>query len=293
MTVPPLAGLFGYAEASRAGMPVERSAACLWRLAYAYRRLHALAVAVLPRTPEWEVKCALGLRVWLDAEHAAAFERRVNELRHPSVDAGDAPDPALAAVFDELAHVRDTGELLAAGDRVVRGALLRALETYLATANPLADHPSVRLVEAALRDERAAGGVERRGGGSGAVRGRLAGDGRRAARRRRGAAGRRAAGRAARRPAALGGRAAGARPGRAPRRTLRRPLQPVGADRRVLRGRRAARGRAGVRARLQAAARDGRPGVDGADHRRGFRRPAVRAHAARSAASCGTRRATR
>ncbi len=153
MTIPPLAGLFGYAEASRPGMPVDRSATCLWRLAYAYRRLHALAADVLPRTPEWEVKCALGLRIWLDAEHAAAFQRRVDELRHPSVDVATAPEPALAAVFDELAHARDTGELLAAGDLVVRGALLAALRTYLDAANPLADHPSVRLVEAALRDE--------------------------------------------------------------------------------------------------------------------------------------------
>ena len=153
MSIPPLAGLFGHEEASRPGMPVGRSAVCLWRLAYAYRRLHGLAVELLPRTPEWEVKCALGLRVWLDAEHAAALERRVNELRHPSVDVADPPDPALAVVFDELAHVRDTAELLAACDGVVRGALLRALETYLATANPLADHPSVRIVEAALRDE--------------------------------------------------------------------------------------------------------------------------------------------
>ena len=153
MTAPPLAGLFGYAEASRPGMPVERSAQRLWRLAYAYRRLHALAVELLPRTPEWEVKCALGLRVWLDAEHAAALERRVDELRHPSVDAARRPIPRLAAVFDELEHVRDTGELLAAGDVVVRRALLAALEAYLEAANPLADHPSVRIVEAALRDE--------------------------------------------------------------------------------------------------------------------------------------------
>jgi len=154
VSLPPLAGLFGYAEASRPGVPVERSAQWLWRVAYAYRRLHALAVDLVPRTPEWEAKCALGLRIWLDAEHAAALERRVNELRHPSVDTATAPDPALAAVFDELAHVRDTSELLAAGDLVVRGALLEALETYLATANPLADHPSVRLIEVALHDER-------------------------------------------------------------------------------------------------------------------------------------------
>ena len=36
---------------------------------------------------------------------------------------------------------------------IVRAALVDALRSYLATANPLADHPSVRLVEAALRDE--------------------------------------------------------------------------------------------------------------------------------------------
>jgi hypothetical protein len=150
--IPPLAGLFGYAEASRPGLSVAESAQRLWRLAYAYRRLHAIAVDALPRTPEWEVKCALGLHVWLDAEHAAALGQRVNELRHPSVDVGTAPDPALAGAFDELAHARDTGELLAAGYIVVRGALVDALSAYLETANLLADHPSVRIVEAALRD---------------------------------------------------------------------------------------------------------------------------------------------
>jgi hypothetical protein len=152
--IPPLAGLFGYDEASRPGFSVADSAQRLWRLAYAYRRLHAIEVDALPRTPEWEVKCALGLQLWLDAEHATAFERRVNELRHPSVDVGTAPDPALARVFDELDHARDTAELLAGVHVVVRGALVDALESYRATANPLADHPSVRLVEAALHDER-------------------------------------------------------------------------------------------------------------------------------------------
>jgi hypothetical protein len=151
--IPPLAGLFGYEAASRPGYSVAGSAQRLWRLAYAYRRLHALAVEALPGTPEWEVKSALGLQLWLDAEHATALGNRAGELRHPSVDVGTAPDERLARVFDELAHARGTGELLAAGYRVVRVALADALRTYLATANPLADHPSVRLVEAALRDE--------------------------------------------------------------------------------------------------------------------------------------------
>jgi hypothetical protein len=91
--------------------------------------------------------------VWLAAEHATALERRVNELRHPSVDVGTAPDARLALVFDELAHARDTGELLAGVYVIVRAALADALRSYLATANPLADYPSLRLVEAALRDE--------------------------------------------------------------------------------------------------------------------------------------------
>jgi hypothetical protein len=151
--IPPLAGLFGYEAASRPGYRVADAAHRLWRLAYAYRRLHALAVDALPRTPEWEVKCALGLQIWLDAEHAGALGDRAGELRQPSVDVGTAPDERLARVFDELAHARDTGELLAAEYVVVRGALAAALRTYLDTTNPLADHPSVRLVEAALRDE--------------------------------------------------------------------------------------------------------------------------------------------
>jgi hypothetical protein len=166
--IPPLAGLFTYEEAARPGYSVDGAADRLWRLAYVYRRLHGIAVDALPRTPEWEAKCALGLHLWLDAEHSTALERRMNELRHPSLDAGTPPDPRLARVFDELAHAGDTAELLCGVYLVVRDALVEALTTYLATSNPLADHPSVRLVEAVLRDEEravawgraAAGGLE-------------------------------------------------------------------------------------------------------------------------------------
>jgi hypothetical protein len=151
--IPPLAGLFTYEAAARAGYSVDEAADRLWRLAYACRRLHAIGVDALPRTSEWEVKCALGLHLWLDAEHATALERRLNELRHPSVDAGRPPDPRLALVFDELAHARDTAELVGGVYLVVRAALVEALTAYLATSNPLADHPSVRIVDAVLRDE--------------------------------------------------------------------------------------------------------------------------------------------
>ena len=148
-----------------------------------------------------------------------------------------------------------------------RARSLDALRSYLATANPLADHPSVRLVEAALRDEEravewgraAAAAVPRRATGPrGSRRCWPPPAGCSAMARRREAP----------RPSALRRRPAGPRPRRAPRRALRRPVQPVGADRRILRRRGAPGRRAGVCARLQAPARDGRAGVDGADHRR-------------------------
>ena len=68
--IPPLAGLCDYEEASKPGLSVETTVRFLKRLAYVKARLNRLQAAHLPRTPEWEVKCALGLHLWLDAEHA-------------------------------------------------------------------------------------------------------------------------------------------------------------------------------------------------------------------------------
>ena len=144
------------------------SAHRLWRLAYAYRRLHALAVDALPRTPEWEVKCALGLRIWLDAEHAAALERRVERAAPPVGRRRQRAGRAALArgVRRARARARHAASCSPAGDLVVRGALARrAARPTSTTANPLADHPSVRLVEAALRDEERARRVEPRGRG--------------------------------------------------------------------------------------------------------------------------------
>src|SRR5919106_478292 len=81
--IPPLAGVCSYETATRPGLPVEQAVLRLKRLNYVGRRLHETAAAHLPRTPEWEVKCALGLHLWLDAEHSAALRARVKEMREP------------------------------------------------------------------------------------------------------------------------------------------------------------------------------------------------------------------
>ena len=180
-------------------------------------------------------------------------------------------------MFDELAHARDTRELLAGVYVVVRAALADACAP---TSRPPTRSSITRRSGSsrpALRDERARGRV-----GAARPRPRCR---RRATGLRRIEALLAAAGgllddgerrRAAARPA-LRGRSARPRPRRMPRRALRRPVQPSALiddyyDDEARPGRRAR-----LRARLQAPARDGRAGVDGADPRRA--RPAVGAPA--------------
>jgi hypothetical protein len=55
--IPPLAGVCSYEAAARAGLGVEETVVRLKRVNYVLRRLHEVAAAHLPSTPEWEVKC--------------------------------------------------------------------------------------------------------------------------------------------------------------------------------------------------------------------------------------------
>ena len=99
--IPPLAGLCTYAEASRPGLPVDENVAMLRRYNYVERRLVEISAAHLARTPEWEVKCALSLHLWLDAEHGSALRRRVGEMREPAPSLDNIPDEALHVLLEE------------------------------------------------------------------------------------------------------------------------------------------------------------------------------------------------
>ena len=57
--IPPLAGVCSYEAAAQPGLTVDETVVRLKRVNYVLRRLHELAAAHLPSTPEWEVKCAL------------------------------------------------------------------------------------------------------------------------------------------------------------------------------------------------------------------------------------------
>jgi len=151
--IPPLAGVCSYEEAARAGLSVDETVRRLKRFNYALRRLYEVAAAHLPSTPEWEVKCALSLHLWLDAEHAALIRNRVAEMREPPLHLDDVPDEALEAAFDEIIRANSTVELLAGAYLEARGELVRAVRAHLGVLNPLFDFPTCRLLRAILREQ--------------------------------------------------------------------------------------------------------------------------------------------
>lgn len=150
---PPLAGICGYSEASRIGYTVEESVRRLLRYHWVERRLMEIGAAHLPGTPVWEVKGALALHHWYDAEHADALRTRIAEMRHPAPAMDRAPDAALDAFLDELLRAGDAIELVAGIYGVARPALLDAYREHLDETNPVVDHPTRRFLRFVVREE--------------------------------------------------------------------------------------------------------------------------------------------
>jgi hypothetical protein len=104
-------------------------------------------------TPEWEVKEALSLHLYQDADHARLIRQRIAEMRNPPPRMDTSPDPALDRFFDELLAAGDTLEKIAAFYGVLKPALLDAYRTHYATANPLVDHPTRRMLRFMIIEE--------------------------------------------------------------------------------------------------------------------------------------------
>lgn len=151
--IPPLAGICTYEQACSAGYDIEINVGLLKRYNYVSTRLNQIAVAHIARVPEWEVKCALGLHMWLDAEHASMIRKRVSEMREPPLHMDKVPDERLQRLLEETIRAETTVELLTGIYRVVRPALVRALQRHLAETNPLLDHPTCRMLKLILTEE--------------------------------------------------------------------------------------------------------------------------------------------
>ena len=151
--VPSLAGLCGYEQAGRPGVSVDETVRLIRRLARIERRTLLVLAAHLNALPEWEVKCAVSLHLWQDAEHCAWLRERVAEMRKPPHYLDRPDDPALEAFFEELVRSRSTRELLTGVYAVLKPSLIAAIDRHRARANPLADQPTLRLLRFLLAEE--------------------------------------------------------------------------------------------------------------------------------------------
>ncbi|MBI2833878.1 MAG: hypothetical protein HYX76_05560 [Acidobacteria bacterium] len=151
---PPLAGLCSHSTAARPGYSVADATRILHRIGYVKQRLAVMAASHLPSTPEWEVKGALALHGWLDAEHAAHIYGRIAELRELPPSPDDVPDRRLEAVMDEALAAESTAERIIGTYAIVRPDLKWALRHYIERTNVLCDQPSYRLLRLLLQEER-------------------------------------------------------------------------------------------------------------------------------------------
>lgn len=148
--LPALAGLGTMTDAMRLGLSVEECVRRLKRHHWTWRRLHQIFIARLTAEPIYELKMAFSLHAHYAAEHAAAWRRRVGEMREPPLGLDVVPDPFLDAFFDEIGSAPDTASLLIGLYEHAVPALHAALERHMTVTNCLFDQPSRRICRFAL-----------------------------------------------------------------------------------------------------------------------------------------------
>jgi hypothetical protein len=148
--LPPVAGICSIAEAERIGFSVDECVKRLKRHHWTMRRLHEILIARLTAEPVYELKMGFSLHAHYCAEHAAAWRKRVGEMREPPLGLDNPPDAALDVFMDEILCAPDTAALLVGlyehAVPELRGALLRHRDQ----TNRLVDHPSYRICRFAL-----------------------------------------------------------------------------------------------------------------------------------------------
>ncbi|OCT15216.1 hypothetical protein A8709_14030 [Paenibacillus pectinilyticus] len=149
----PLAGVCSYEDACKIGYDIDHNVNLLRRYLYSESQLTKIFAAHISNTPEWEVKGAFGLHIWLDAEHSAALRKRVTEMREPPLHLDKVPDAQLEAFFGEVIRAETTLELLVGIYRVAKREFVRSLKKHLLETNPLVDQPTCRALKLILVEE--------------------------------------------------------------------------------------------------------------------------------------------
>ena len=148
--IPPLAGAFTFEESQRPGLSVEECVKRLKCYHYILKRSHQVLNNRIASEPIYELKMAFSLHSHYCAEHVSAFRKRVGEMREPPLGLDSIPDKNLEILFDELIASPSTIELLIGLYEVTFPFLKNSLLEHLEITNPLADHPSVRIIKFTL-----------------------------------------------------------------------------------------------------------------------------------------------
>jgi hypothetical protein len=151
--IPPLAGVCSYEDACKVGINVDRNVNLLRRYVYIESQLNKIYAAHLANTPEWEVKCAISLHMWLVAEHSAMLRKRITEMREPPLHLDKVTDVQLEAFFHELIRAENTIELVVGIYDVVKAQFIHALKQHLSETNVLVDHPTFRILKIILAEQ--------------------------------------------------------------------------------------------------------------------------------------------
>lgn len=153
MKIPSLAGVCSFTEAARTGYSVEENVNLMVRYAWIEKWIMELGLYWMNPTPEWEVKEALSLHLWLDTEHAGLFRDRISEMRNPPPKMNVSPDEQLDAFFAELLTAETTMEKVVGLYGVLKPAVLAAYQQHLAETNPITDYPTCRILRFIVTEE--------------------------------------------------------------------------------------------------------------------------------------------
>ena len=148
--LPPLAGVCNFTEAQRPGLSVEECVKRLKRYHYALKRCHQIFNNRIPSEPVYELKMAFSLHSHYCAEHVTALRKRIGEMREPPLGLNTVPDENLEILFDEILSTPNKTELLLGLYEIALPSVRDAMSKHLVDTNPLADHPSVRVIRFAL-----------------------------------------------------------------------------------------------------------------------------------------------
>ena len=148
--IPPLAGALTFEESQRTGLTVEECVKRLKCYHYILKRAHQVLNNRIPSEPIYELKMAFSLHSHYCAEHVSAIRKRVGEMREPPLGLDAVPDKHLEVIFDEILVSPSTEELLLGVYKIAFPFLKASLLKHLEDTNPLADHPSIRIIRFAL-----------------------------------------------------------------------------------------------------------------------------------------------